>query len=344
MSKLFILGAGFSKAVSDKMPTMKELGTFVRDRIPELPGDPQVYYRLMSDPSNVEELLTYLYQEMPWKTVEQALIEKAAFHKLSAYIVEHIAGFESELYQSQTQIPSWAKDFVSYLHTQKATVATFNYDTILEGLSTLYIRPFPNSPGLAIGISNYYDMPIHHVANRGESSRAFATNPERPETYRLIKLHGSINWYFPGSETAPDQPIYYSDESLPVRHDASELEDIRRNKAGLKPLIIPPITEKTPFYGIRLLRSLWLDLYNSLVESDEVYFTGYSLPKTDITTRILLSTSANSQSKRIYIVNLKEGLDELVRNYQQTLPDCELITDYISDCNAIEAMVRDLVN
>ena len=106
MSKLFILGAGFSKAVSDKMPTMKDLGKFVRDRISELPelqGDPQIYYRLMSDPSNVEELLTYLYQEMPWKTAQQSLIEKAAFLRLSAFIVEHIAGFESGLYQSQTQ-------------------------------------------------------------------------------------------------------------------------------------------------------------------------------------------------------------------------------------------------
>lgn len=211
-------------------------------------------------------------------------------------------------------------------------------------MSTLYIRPFPDSPDLTIGVSNYYDMPIHNVANRGESSSAFATNPERHETYRLIKLHGSINWLFPGSETAPDQSIYYSDESLPVGHDAFELEDIRRNKAGLKPLIIPPITEKTPFYGIRLLRSLWSDLYSSLVESDEAYFIGYSLPKTDITTRILLSTSANSQGKRIYIVNLKRGLDELMHNYQQALPDCELITDYILDSNPIEAMVKDLVN
>lgn len=109
MSKLFILGAGFSKAVSDKMPTMKDLGKFVRDRIPELPGDPQIYYRLMSDPSNVEELLTYLYQEMPWKTAEQTLIEKAAFHKLSAYIVEHIAGFESELTKVKRRSPHGPK-------------------------------------------------------------------------------------------------------------------------------------------------------------------------------------------------------------------------------------------
>ena len=140
MSKLFILGSGFSKAVSERMPTIGELGTYIRDKIQELPTDQEVYERLISAPMNIEGLLTYLYQEMPWKTPEQTLSDKAAFVTISKLIVECIEEREKEVYEEREEIPTWAEDFVVYLHKEEAIIATFNYDTILEGLSAIYLR------------------------------------------------------------------------------------------------------------------------------------------------------------------------------------------------------------
>jgi hypothetical protein len=341
MPKLFVLGTGFSKAVSDRMPTMEDLDLYIRNRMQELPGDHRVYERLVSSPMNIEELLTYLYQEMPWKTTAQAHSDQAAFLTISELIVEYITECEKEVYLNEEEIPVWVKDFASYLHKEKATVASFNYDTILEGLS-MYIRPCHDT-SITMGISNFYNMPIKHVVNRGESDSAFQTNPGRYETYRLIKLHGSNNWHFQGSENTPDQQIYYSDELMRSIHRTENSGEINRNKAGLIPLIIPPITEKTTFYGIRLIKSLWMDFYGVAEESDEVYFIGYSLPKTDLTTRIFLATAMNSINKKIYIVNLRRGSEELIRNYREVLQKCEIREEYISDSSPVESMAMDLI-
>ena len=58
MSKLFVLGTGFSKAVFETMPIMSDLAEHVRPRLDELPGDQddrRIYRNLVSD---VEALLT----------------------------------------------------------------------------------------------------------------------------------------------------------------------------------------------------------------------------------------------------------------------------------------------
>ncbi len=65
MPKLFVIGSGFSKAFHDGMPLLIDLSSNLDWT--KLPIQKPEYRRLGSD---VEELLSYLYQEMPWKSAE----------------------------------------------------------------------------------------------------------------------------------------------------------------------------------------------------------------------------------------------------------------------------------
>ena len=331
MPKLFILGSGFSKAVfQNEMPLMKEFTNCIEAELNKFPDKfpPHSVYRKFG--TDVEGLLTYLYQEIPWRQDYDSIHDESLLLKLLDCIGEYIAECEKNAFAKQAP-PSWVNQFVKYIHDKEITVATFNYDTILERLSKDLIRNADvNRSIYRIPIS-----PLSHRASTGVRWQDLGTILS--DTYRLLKLHGSINWYFTRDENLSGAPVYcsYIDE------DPNDTSFII-NKMGLKPLIIPPIAEKAPFYGIQLVKILWAELKKAVDDADEIYCVGYSLPKSDYTTQIFFSTVINKDKRKVYIVNKKCGSDDLIKNYKEALPNCELITDYVTDDKPVAKMVGDL--
>ena len=64
MTDVFILGAGFSKAISSEMPTLAELSERVRDGLLNYKFRLPVEIDNMGD--NIEAWMTYLSQRQPW--------------------------------------------------------------------------------------------------------------------------------------------------------------------------------------------------------------------------------------------------------------------------------------
>ena len=327
MSKLFILGSGFSKAVfPDEMPLMKCLANCIEaelDKFPDKFPEDSAYRKFKTD---VEGLLTYLHQEIPWKPDYDSKYDEGLLLKLLDCIGEYIAKCEEKAFEKEP--PEWVTQFVKYLHEKKLTVATFNYDTILERLS--------NENDL--DIYSIYRIPIsslHHRTGKiinGGTWRGGSSN-----TCRLLKLHGSINWYFARDMNFPGVPVYY----VGFDEDPND-KIIKINMMGLKPLIIPPVAEKSPFYGNQLVKILWAEFKKAVDDADEIYCVGYSFPKSDYTTQIFFKTVINKDKRKVYIVNKKCGSDDLIKNYREALPNCNLIEDYITDDDPVAKMVMDL--
>lgn len=182
MSKLFILGAGFSKAISLSMPTLWELSQKAVKWY-ELPIQRPQYLGLSED---VEQLLTYLYQEMPWKSPEEAHLDKAAFLIIAKQIASYIEECERQAFE--TDPPSWGKDFAQYLHQNRSVVATLNYDTIMERLAMLIPGPGTHHPH--VFESDLYQLPISPLLQRtvGGSWRQQCRNFSFAEITRLDEL------------------------------------------------------------------------------------------------------------------------------------------------------------
>jgi hypothetical protein len=463
--RLFMLGSGFSKAMSPKMPVIKELSQKIREEFGQLPCDPKVCSQFLDDP---EGLLTYLYQGMPWKSPEETHTDRAAFISLSRSISDFIKMCEAEAFRAN--YPNEVEEFVQYLHRQsiksglRITVATFNYDTVVERIARYlraidtpddiaYLRNFMYAPteiaddgrnllrylrnqnqsshkyiksrlstSLCCEIDEFdlekppsqefqnkildelnciiQGEPIYtkdrfpsfrvsldfeellegkqfQLANRILLDSAFTTSSLEPidqintadlyrmplthlaqrttglysskshTTFRLIKLHGSINWFFTGSENFVGEQIYF----IPVTSnspmtDARQLGEVLEiNSMDLVPLIVPPVSEKTSFYNNLLVRTLWTSFREALEEAEEIYCIGYSLPQTDFSLRLFLSAFAG-ENKSIFVVNSATGQDaeSLLSNYKSTFKNCKINGDFLSVENPLAALMDYLQN
>jgi hypothetical protein len=140
--RLLILGSGFSKAVSDKMPVVRELAQALKEHIEKNQDrdlqalkEPQ-YQHLLNDP---EMLLTYLAQDQPWKQPWEAPKEWALFLQISEWLAQYIAACEEPSVQERDS--RLGKAFSSSgLIRRKTSVITFNYDTVLERICYHFVE------------------------------------------------------------------------------------------------------------------------------------------------------------------------------------------------------------
>ncbi|MCE2448746.1 MAG: hypothetical protein J4F35_10285 [Candidatus Latescibacteria bacterium] len=124
MSDVFLLGAGFSKAVSDDMPLLKELSSQIRGRLSNLPES------LLTLGDNIEIWLSYLSQPHPWLRESENLRNRA----LSLEITEEIKKVldEKEQLAVLDECPSWLLTLTQHWHKNQAAVISLNYDTLVE--------------------------------------------------------------------------------------------------------------------------------------------------------------------------------------------------------------------
>jgi hypothetical protein len=344
--RLLILGSGFSKAVSEKMPVVSELADALKTEIKNRKelgdlSDPQ-YQSLLKDP---ELLLTYLAQDQPWKETWEAPKEWALFLQVSDWLAKHIKACEDEAFKSEIP-PKWAKHLAKWLHETKTSVITFNYDTVLERIvwfcewekwgKGLTNRP----PDVSFDL---YQIPLSSLALR--ESGKFSSLPKC--TFHLIKLHGSINWFYSGSAQWPGEHVYFRSVDSESPNEDMINNTIYQSKVDRwlmdkVPLIIPPVAEKSRFYANRTIRSLWGKAREYLAQAEEIYCVGYSLPDTDLTTKLLLQTACAGQTKIVYIVNNDvQGKENLLRRYRDAFPQGVMKKDYLRE-DAVEAMVNNL--
>ena len=116
------------------------------------------------------------------------------------------------------------------------------------------------------------------------------------------------------------------------------------NSLDLTPLIIPPVADKSTFYQTRLVKVLWGEFRKAIEQADEIYCVGYSLPKTDLTVRLFLRSTAEAKHRTVYLVNNATGVakEELLANYKEVFKGCDVDERYLGVPNAVESMVRGL--
>ena len=126
MTEVFLLGAGFSKAISEHMPLLAELSRKVQART-SLKAHSPVWDMFEDD---LEMWLTYLSQAHPWLSESENLRNQALFLDLSHDIADELE--ECENLVTQSFPPDWLSNLTSSWHERKTVVITLNYDTLIE--------------------------------------------------------------------------------------------------------------------------------------------------------------------------------------------------------------------
>ena len=197
MRDLFILGAGFSKAISQDMPTMQELGAQVLDNLEKLGlRVPDELHNLGND---IELWMTYLSQAQPWLQDDEVYLNLATARQIRKQIKEII-----DIRTAQSAPPDWLKCLIRSWHDRRANVLTLNYDILVERAT----RELPLTDKIErILAQQMYPPYFANIASRTKT----LWNEGTIDTFSYLKLHGSVNWYYSGRENFYGETIFYAD-------------------------------------------------------------------------------------------------------------------------------------
>lgn len=343
MSDVFILGAGFSKAIHKSMPLLCELGPMMKRDLQLLHHGRGVNLASTDQEPDLERLLTYLATRHPWQSEPEHLRSRALFHGCQEKIGTIIQDREGEAQDclNVKGMPAWLGHLVQWWRQEGSWVVTLNYDTLVEWAYQEVTHSH---------FSSLYRVPITPAVSR------IAPTPECPvpdDGFLLLKLHGSANWYYSGGEFS-GETVYWapwpSHQSVDVRATGVPWF---QSIFGLVPFIVPPTADKGPFYTNQTLRATWQLAKYCLSAATRVFFLGCSLPPTDYGLRYLFLNALTWEKQTFYVVNLPSS--DIRERYEQMLrpelPPREHIRRswaiedaYVQADDPIPAFVRDLVS
>ncbi len=151
-----------------------------------------------------------------------------------------------------------------------------------------------------LSYNDFYQMPIERLASRGTT---IWSGDIFDKSYRLCKLHGSINLLYSNPEFGTGGQLFIKEG----RKQVKSLENLYEK--DLITLIIPPVFDKTNFLKIHALKILWQEAQNYIRNADKAYIIGYSLPESDLSVRLMLNKNLKDNCK-IYIVNNDRNIVE----------------------------------
>jgi len=297
MNEIFILGSGFSKAINENMPLTNNLKKDIETEIKSTNTyvNWEIYNSLIENKNinDFEEVISLLFQNFPWKSEEEQSYFYSIFLTFSKFLAIIIKE-KQESYNYKTN--PFLKKFIDYLKKNQSIIITFNYDTILETAASPTLGPIM-SP------NEYYKMPITKLVDRIASG---ATAKYSEDIFRLLKLHGSINWYHSGQRLNQPLQVY-----LEIGYPWEEDEKIA--KKDLYPLIIPPVFDKTGFMNLNFINVIWRDAKEYLCNANRIYIIGYSIPDADLNIKLMLKTCVKKDAE-IFLVNTDKSIIPRVKN------------------------------
>lgn len=309
----YLLGAGFSKALSVQMPLLDQL----RDAV--LPRLNLELSELDQFDGNFESWLSHLAVAQPWLTDQQNYRHQALFLDASQQVSNVISEAEMQIFQHYPE--DWFIRLLLHWSDNSDDLCTFNYDTLIErGLQQL---------NRVSSLSDIYRISLAQRWAPGSSGFLSANPPSGPVPW-LYKLHGSINWAYGG----PHAPVSDQITLLPG-HDGwstpsiEALERPRRDQVmhdDLLTLIVPPTTTKGSFYGNLALRAQWRRAFESLKTSESLTVIGYSFPAGDLQARQFIALAARDAE-----VTVVDRSDTAGATVQQILGGRANVTAYSGD-------------
>lgn len=292
MSTVYLLGAGFSKALSNEMPLMSDLAK------PELP-DSLVGLKDL----DVEAAFSLLYEPQPWRREEKQLEAASLASSFRSALASQIGKAQNLVVGSssyEANRDGWGKRFVELCESRSSTVLTMNYDLLFE---RIYHSHLPNFAPLVTDASQTFSWGLYGLSfPLPRETVPGGVRDRSAARAKLLKLHGSLNWL--QDRRNPDQLIF-SDLYL---GDEKQTEETRlflmEEFPGLESFLVPPLLSKPIHrFGTRYL-DLWIRAADSLKNTRELVALGYSFPPSDIAIRGLIAENLPKGSS-IRIVRLE---------------------------------------
>lgn len=320
---VFLLGAGFSKAIDDQMPLTSELATSV---INVTRNDDAELFTAINELErdhglDIEQWASWLGGDVPWLSESDSLRHQALYLRLQQAISDKLIADEEFVANGwpADSAPEPLADLCWWMHDQRAAVVTLNYDTLLERAATLtvQVRVDGRVKPYNLGEQFLYAMPLPTTSSR----MAATVGAVEANSFVVLKLHGSVNWLRNPYDDRGIGQTYLN--SFRDRDPWREDRQGPGRDVGLAPVMIPPTITKA--FNDPFLRLQWQHASRSLRNADRLYIVGCGLRDGDWALRQLLRSELNSNA-RVHVFDRFEGAADRAR----TLLDRE-VGEWVSE-------------
>lgn len=309
--RVIVLGSGFSKAFSNKIPTIKDLSSklftddWFKNKIDfkELGKFSKIFKSInynTEDFKTIEKVATAIFSDrMSYDFKEKEKSERLKY-QLMKFIYLNLKDFKIDEFSKKTML-----DFLKYIileHSDEGSyygknlLITFNYDLLLEDFlknTQAMLGPYHLADiyfDYGINLQNYNKLSIQEESNKSKA-------------LLFLKLHGSFNWFkVKGIDEENIHSIFQvdpDDKNYEIHHN-----DI--------PIFIPMAHTKELFLHGTLYNTLWAKAKNYINKASEIYFIGYGFPETDIN-NLLYFHSLKNKIKKIIVKYDEPGDNNLSR-------------------------------
>lgn len=271
---VYVLGAGFSRAISEMMPLTDELGDALLRRVELNSSDGQEM--------SFEERLTVLSTPLPFLQGYENTVRRADAEKITAGIADVLDSRVAAV--TRAAPPLWLLQLVALWHAEQAIVLTFNYDTLVESaFGALGAVRSDYTNGLSYELDG--KQIVYPAPRSGGGSGVNDIAAADDSSFQLLKLHGSLSWYW----SSGDGSTVVQDRTVPTfgqksRVSSTEVSGIRT----LDRFLIPPVLSKDSYYNVNIAHMLWRTAHEAITNASRVTILGYSLPAGDRITAELL--------------------------------------------------------
>jgi hypothetical protein len=128
--------------------------------------------------------------------------------------------------------------------------------------------------------------------------------PIGEDCIRLLKLHGSLNWYPTHTSATPSRLAMLNPaRRLSVtrrRTIAPDMTLTRKRKVYTLPVVVPPVNHKSSVMPTPLGR-VWTLAERRLIDADEIVVFGYSCPALDFESANLLTRAEMKRTDRAHL-------------------------------------------
>jgi hypothetical protein len=260
-----------------------------------LANDPNIPRGPFNKAFSFEAWLSLLADEQPHLSEAENAANMAIFAKLREAIVSVLSSAEQSVVHYPA--PEWLYKLLSALHYRRSTVVSLNYDTLVEiGVQShqLWGQDADSRVTVRDVLCDLPPLPYTGAARLG--------GPLAP-TFRLLKLHGSLDWWWVPSDWTG--ATLNRTQTPSVFGDPQSISDETRRLVlpGREPFIVPPSATKSVYYRNPLTRELWRTAFEALRAAERISLVGYSLPPADLVMSGMLASAIRGRDVLIEVVN-----------------------------------------
>jgi len=305
---VIFLGAGASKPKPSSIPTVAELLPELWARAEKLetrPLDKLQTWCTNAEITNIEDLLTAL-------TISNMVVKKPKIHSL----------FNSILYTSKDGMPTEDirdRDTINSLQESTGNFFSLLVGTMLDAKpNTIHkstVDAAASLPHVRVVTTNY-DACLEQAFDAKDIAYSYIIDKKPSNALSLVKMHGSINWY-------------YCDVCQHIMMpDIEKMKSARENKvpypllgmctkcrSTAKQFIVPPTNYKYVLYPP--IVEVWDACRTAFDEGDIIIIVGYSFGDADdYIAKMLLKSISEHPDKKVIICDTDK---RVVKRFKQAL-------------------------